>query len=517
VSTAQTLEADETTRSRVMNALFLAIPDCLFAKDREGRYILLNAASTAVAEYAGRLPPDSDLTGLTANDVFPPKLAQRVLETDDIALNGGVSSFEARIPSATQNGEGRWFLVSKAPLHDDAGQIVGIIGIAKDITAQKRTEQTIAEEKERADRQREAVARFLSVTAHDLRQPLQAVQFYTTALAPSVPPEAWPLFSKLEVAQATVNSLFETLLDATRLDTGIFNAQLEEFAASEVLDQVATATGRLAEAKGLKAHYLPSDAIIRSDRAMLTRLFMNLTENAVRYTTTGRVIIDCIEREDRLLVEIRDSGIGIPPERLARIWEESRNPESGGLGLGLTMVRRIADILDLNVQIKSDLGHGTTCIVSLPLVARGIDETDAATAAFLARGHRPDSASPVEGEPSVLVVDDDAILRDAFDVVLSEVGLSVTAVGTYPEAAKAVIQSEPDVMIIDYRLIGITGVEIYQRLCGSLGRKVPAILLTGEISDEVRRLAAENGMRLMHKPIITANLIAAVRELAKQD
>ena len=235
-------------------------------------------------------------------------------------------------------------------------------------------------------------------------------------------------------------------------------------------------------------------------------MLRNLVENAVRYTEAGHIRLACRRIEDRLRIEVEDTGIGIPPDHLDRIFEEFHQvgnlarDRSQGLGLGLAIVRRIGELLGHRIEARSKPGEGATFSIELPL---GTAEP--------ARSPDRDDTSPGQNGRGRLavVVDDDVMVLDSLEAILTEWGYeTLTATDAEQAVAEArEVGRRPDIVIADYRLReGRTGVEAIRAIRALFDQPVPGLILTGETDLEFQRTAAAHGLGIAHKPVTPSQL-----------
>jgi two-component system, sensor histidine kinase len=255
--------------------------------------------------------------------------------------------------------------------------------------------------------------------------------------------------------------------------------------------------------------------VVCTDRTLLGRIVRNLVENAIRYTAQGEVHLSCHRVGDSVRIDVTDTGIGIPPEHLERIWEEFHqvgNPErdrSQGLGLGLAIVRRLARLLDHAVEVRSWPGEGSVFSVLVPLTGAARHPVPAGAAAEDARTN----ATTGHGRLA-LAVDDDAIVLRGLKDILVDAGYEVLSAMSAAEAVQLLKQAGriPDIVVSDYRLRdGQVGTECIRHIRAFLGRAVPGIILTGETGPAAVSDIAAHGLGMAHKPI-TAHQMHAVIE-----
>ena len=402
----------------------------------------------------------------------------------------------------------RWLVGIGRAIYAEDGTPLRLTGINLDITGRKEMEQALHRAKEEAERANLAKTKFLAAASHDLRQPLQSLFFFAAALAAHVSPDGTKVLGHLERGLDALKGLLDSLLDVSQLDAGLVTPDIQDFAVSDVLDEIATAYAPVAGAKGLLWRVTPCTSVVRSDRTLLSRMVRNLIENALRYTDEGAVALDCRGDGEALTITVRDSGIGIPPDQLERIWEEFHqvgNPErdrAQGLGLGLAIVRRLSALLGHPVEVRSTVAKGSEFRIRVPLGA-AMAKPVAALAAPVASG---------AGRFAVLV-DDDAIVLMGLQAILKEWGYDVLTAGSADQALERLAADgrRPDIVVADYRLReGRVGTEAILRVRALRGDDIPGVILTGETGPECLHDAAEHRLFVVHKPVTPRELGAAL-------
>ena len=363
-----------------------------------------------------------------------------------------------------------------------------------------------------------AKSRFLATATHDLRQPLHALGLFVALLSGrNSAAQRKETVAGIERALSGMNELFNALLDISRLDAGVVNPKWGKFPAVHVLRRIETTFAGWAREKNLPLHIVQSNAWVRSDAVMLAQIVSNLVQNALRYTASGRVLVGCRRRGDRLRIEVWDTGPGIPPDQQQNIFSEfyrlerSERDHSGGLGLGLAIVDRLCRLLDHPIELKSVPGKGSCFAVSVPMVA----PADHVAAPQIAAAPRAIAAD----NKLIVVIDDDPLVLDGMRSLIRSWGCGVVT-GDNESAVLAGLVgcgSPPDAIISDYRLRnGKTGIEAIARLREAVAAPIPAFLMSGDTDLEVVRQAEENGFALLHKPVEPAALRAMLADTLKR-
>jgi PAS domain S-box-containing protein len=353
--------------------------------------------------------------------------------------------------------------------------------------------------KSEAERATAVKSRFLAAASHDLRQPLQAATLYLSLLAKQASGPQQETCAKMRRPLQVMAGILDALLDNSMLDSGMVTPNRSNFALKPLLDRVAGNLAPIAEEKNLKLHYPGTDLIVNSDPALLERILENLVSNAVRYTNDGGVTI-AVERDgDIARVSVVDTGIGIPREALERIFDEyfqydnpSRNIKKG-LGLGLAIVRRLADLLRHHIFVDSVFGQGSTFTLELRCAELGPkDEIPAAARA----------SEEKERDVAVLFVDDDPAVLDSLTMFLAATHVRSRGAASGNQAVAAVAEGfRPNVLISDYRLPNENGLLVVGRVRDALGFDIPAIVMSGDTS--LRQIEAQNIPKVLvvQKPI----------------
>ncbi len=381
---------------------------------------------------------------------------------------------------------------------------------AETIRAERVRVEELAALKSAADEVLRRRSRFLAAASHDLRQPLHALSMYTSLLRERIGgDDAAALIDRIERSTTSLSAMFSSLLDLSRLDAGAVEPRVGPVALGPLLAELCAEAIPGAEAKGLKLLYTPVDFAVRSDPVLLGRILRNLIENAVRYTERGEVRVEAHTAGARIVVEIADTGPGIPLDRQQMVFQEFVRlaPEgaSEGLGLGLAIVDRLSRTLGHPLDLDSEPGGGSVFRLSLD------------------RAELPSSAASAPQPTAlhgrvVVLVDDDVGVLAATREVLESWGCRVLPASSTQEACEAIALRglAPDAILADYRLGELdNGLDAIAAIRTACGRAVPAAVLTGETTDGVGRRIRERGLAQLVKPIAPARLRALLTELTR--
>lgn len=266
---------------------------------------------------------------------------------------------------------GHWPAVPETKRSDEIGVLARALSTM--IDACQRHEAELHAARVMAEQAAEAKSKFLAAASHDLRQPVQALFMLVASLAAGhFTAREQTIVGHLGRALEALKDLLDALLDVSRLDAGQIVPDIQAVPIREVLERVAADFASRAQAKGLKFSVVQSSAVVLTDPMQFIRILRNLVENALRYTQAGGILIGCRRRGDQLIVEVLDTGVGIPPDKLQEIFDEFvqlANPARTrdlGLGLGLSIVKRLCEILGHRIEVRSVLGRGSVFSVAMP-------------------------------------------------------------------------------------------------------------------------------------------------------
>ena len=502
-------------RNALLNAITTSTPDLIFAKDRQGRLLMANPAwSKAVgksAEEAGSLD-----------------------ENERLVLEAGETMIVEELLN-TPSGE-RTYLTTKSPLRDEQGRVIGLIGVATDITERKNAQReleklVVAEQRLRAEAERANRAKdeFLAIVSHELRSPLNALRGWSHLLATTRPLDASLIERASKAIKRNVDHqtrLIDDLLDTSRIVSGKLTIERRVVNLVDTVHGALDAVRPLAQAKSIELRFSPVDSatMVIGDAGRLQQLASNLLSNAVKFTPEhGAVAVQLHKNAERVQLQVKDNGIGIAPEFLPHVFDRftqadtSAARRAGGLGIGLALVRHIA--LLHGGQVCADSpgpGKGATFTVDLP----GAPASAVAALAKLPSGDRRRSTAGALKGVTVWVTDDDTDAHEVLQLTLRQAGAEVACFDGGPALGAALEATErgkgPQVLLIDLAMPGEDGFAALRRVRAIESARgaehyTPAIALTAFTQIERERLMAACFIDRVDKPVDAEKLITAIR------
>ncbi|WP_129645774.1 CHASE3 domain-containing protein [Peristeroidobacter agariperforans] len=358
--------------------------------------------------------------------------------------------------------------------------------------------------------------RFLSAASHDLRQPLHSLSLLNAALrGQQLSAPALAIVEAQRDSLEAMSSLVNRLLNISMIESGVIQPYLEDVPLTGLLAALEMEFRPQARAKQLQLDIELSNEAARTDPTLLREIVQNLVENAIRYTNRGRVSVRARREADAVILEVADTGRGIPEDQLERIFEEFHQIRHGaeqardGFGLGLSIVSRLTKLLDLPIGVSSRLGEGTT--FTLKLVAAVSRLQPVKSKSF------PAPVTPsIARSGRILLVDDEASVRDATALFLQMDGHEVKSAGSPEEALRVIEQWEqsPDVIVSDFQLnAALNGAELIEQLRQLRNFEIPAVVLSGDTMKVTPRCASIAACRVFHKPVDAEELSAHIRKL----
>ncbi|TDM04903.1 MAG: hypothetical protein C4K60_20935 [Ideonella sp. MAG2] len=512
----QLLEAQVRERTQQLMAerqrmqdVIEALPITLSIRDKDGRYTLVNKRF----ETAIGLSRESVL-GQPAEQFLPASMMEDMRGWDNKVLGGeGEQTFERVIPDPS--GRPLDYLITSVPLLDEQRQPFAVLNLGTDVTSLKTLQRELALAKEEAERLTRAKSEFLANMSHEIRTPLNAVLGIAqlgVRRTPAQTPEHEDYQHILRSGRLLLG-VINDILDYSKLDSGKLEVCEQPCELEVLLHDAVDMVAERARAKDLNLNILIDAHVppwLSLDGLRVSQILVNLLSNAVKFTPNGRVSVEATAEGPALLLSVRDTGVGIAPEHVARIFDPFEQADSsttrlyGGTGLGLSISRRLAELMQGDIVVHSQLDRGSCFTLRLPL--NPVSPPMASPVAVA------EAAGVLEGL-RLLVVDDVEINRTIILAMLRECGASATGAPS-GEVAVARLKAQPeafDVVLMDLQMPGMDGFEATRLLHDALP-DMPVVALTAHALEDQRRKCLEAGM-VAHitKPVDMGELARVLR------
>lgn len=508
--------------------------DWIIVKDLEHRFVCVPDMFCETTKHSrSEIIGHNDLEiGTSKHDVFgdPESQWAGFWAQDDAVTSTGITSIEDTPEWQAFNSEIRHKQTYRVPLVNAYGSVYALLVCVKDITEQSQNErllnertemlqqvtiekQKTEEHKDMAESAVEAKNRFLAAASHDLRQPLHAMGLFLDVLNSRLSKEEdLALMSKLKESTATLYAMFSSLLDISRLDAGVVIPDIVDVDVISCCNALESEYRQIASKKGLRFNYEVEPGWVRTDPMLCSRIVRNLVDNAFENTSSGSVSLSARRDDESVVVTVSDTGCGIEAHELDDIFKEYHKPaskrEGAGIGLGLAIVHRLCQLLEIKISVESVVGQRTRFTLTIPAgEAHNITTT--------AELHTtPANHDRNENSQLVLVIDDEETILQGTKSVLDLHGYH-TVIANSTDAAfdrLAELNNLPDIIVADYELgRDRNGIDTISQIRKETGHNIPAILVTGHTSEELKAEAHDMDCVLLHKPVKALELLAAVQ------
>jgi len=502
----ETLDRQRTTSDDLQNVLYSTDVATLFLDDSLNIRFFTPATRT--------------LFNVIASDVGRPlaDLASRGADEALLADARVVLAKHLPVEREIETPDGHGFMRRILPYRTQAGGVEGVVITFVDVTERNNVRDALKAAKQRAEVADKAKSRFLAAASHDLRQPLQTLALLNGLLDRAVVGERErTLVAHIGQTLTAMTGMLNALLDINQIEAGAVRAEMEAFPVQGLLTKLRDEFVYPARAKHLDLRMVGCSLSIWSDPRRLEQMLRNLLANALKYTREGKVLLGCRRRGQTMSLEVWDTGIGIPEAEIHAIFEEyhqidnEARERSRGHGLGLSIVRRLGNLLGHRVRARSHHGNGSVFSIEVALAPNA----PPAKATVARRGDmaEPDEKAPRKGD--ILIVDDDPEVRELLALFLKQDGHRTACAFDSAEAMQ-IIEREafrPNLILADFNLPnGMNGVEAVAALRGKLHRNVAAMILTGDISSETLQAVRKADCTLLNKPVKLEELAVAVQQ-----
>ncbi len=516
--TEQKRAEQELARERdLLRTIIDNVPDLIYVKDRAGRFVTANVALLNLLN----LQSYAELQGKTDYDFSPPELASNYVADDQNVMRSGEPMLDREESHRAEDGTPIWLLTTKVPLSNDSGEVIGVVGIGHDITARKLADQEILAAKELADRANQAKSDFLANMSHEIRTPMNAIIGMTElVLDTKLDSNQRSYLSMVRESGEALLGVINDVLDFSKIEAGKLEIDKHLFDVSESLGDMMKSLALKAHSKNLELAFRIHPDVPRfviGDVGRLRQVLVNLVGNAIKFTDSGEVVVEVnrvADPSDQLILEfcVRDTGIGVPEEKLESIFHEFEQADSsttrryGGTGLGLAICSRLIEMMGGKIEVTSIPDYGSEFKFQIH-----VDHAPADAEAQRQRG------VVVVGGTKVLIVDDNATNR----MILNEMFLNWGMLPTQAESGElalaelhsAYAKGEPFGLIVsDVNMPEMSGYEFIEQVRGDLNVvRTPVVVLTSGGRQGDSELAEQLGVaeRLM-KPVKQSELFNAV-------
>ncbi len=385
----------------------------------------------------------------------------------------------------------------------------------RDITEAKRSERNLKNVLDAAERIDQSKSRFLRAANHDLRQPLASLKILIYNCMEALEPERRAeLLHAMDVSVSIMEDLLGALLNIGQLDAGKIEPIITTFQISTLLDRLKIQFADQAAEKGLSLRIVSSNSAVVSDRALLERILSNFVGNAIKYTETGGVVVGCRPKGTSLRIEVWDTGRGISDEHRDAIFEEffrvseDQALKKHSLGLGLNIAKRLAEVLNHPIKVKSEPGVGSVFSVTIPIGD-----------IWHSNIGEPEISERIGGEftgQKALIFEDDPLLQTALKELLERWGIDVVCFDTYlePEALLEQLDQPPDFIVTDFRLKGgVEGTEAVNQIRKHLDRDIPAVVVTADTAPKIVEMVRAKGFPVLIKPVSPPRLRVMIHNI----
>lgn len=499
--------SDQQKTDAINQRIFETSLDLIMVVDRRGTFIRLSPSSLAILGYR----PDELIERCAAEILYPEDLDSTRGEMRAARRGRVTRNFRCRYIHK----DGHIVTLTWMGVWSDAEQQYFFIG--RDMTEAEqaaRQMRDVQAARDAAVTANLAKSRFLATASHDLRQPLHAMNLFISALRRRVSgDEAMQLVDGMASATTSMQAMFNSVLDVTKLEAGAVTPALADIFVEPVLARLRASFDGPATAKGLALDIPRTDAQVHSDPVLLESVLRNLLSNAVRYTRRGEVSLTCETIDTVVRIEVCDTGVGIPASEQERIFEEFHRLSSAGsaergLGLGLAIVRRLADLLGIGIEVTSEVGIGSVFALTVSQAASAV-EAEVAPREVL---------NPLIGR-RLLLVEDDPLVRDALRREVIDWGAVPLIASSVEETLALLTESEPpELAIVDRDLGGkVDGPGLLDLLREQFRLTIPAVIVTGATDPDALTALRNSGYQWITKPIDAGVLERTVGELLQRD
>ncbi|MEI7990185.1 MAG: histidine kinase N-terminal 7TM domain-containing protein [Chloroflexota bacterium] len=526
ISERKQAEAALAHEQNLLRTLINILPDAIYAMDINKRKTLTNPADLA---YMG-LKDEAQALGKTAAEIYDTELAADFMAVDDLVLKNDQPVINTEEGLIDSSGKQRWFLSSKMPLHNEDGDVIGLVGIGHDITERKQAEEELRrinselalqtelakEMAEKAEKATLAKSSFLANMSHEIRTPMNGVIGITGLLLDTnLDNEQQRYAEMIRSSGESLLELINDILDFSKIEAGKLEIETLDFDLRRLLDDFAAMMVIRTRQKGLEllcAAEPDVPSLLQGDPGRLRQILTNLLGNAIKFTEHGEVSVRVTklketQEEVTLRFAVRDTGIGIPPAKLGLLFNKFTQVDSsttrnyGGTGLGLAISKQLAELMGGEIGVESEEGKGSEFWFTVCL--KVLNERRAITPR---KTDTEITALAFDSKKRILLVEDNLINQKVALGILKKLGLPADAAGNGLEALRA-LESQPyDLVLMDMHMPQMDGLEATQHIRAPqskvLDHEIPIIAMTASAMQEDRQRCLQAGMNdFITKPV----------------
>ncbi|MGI9151034.1 MAG: ATP-binding protein [Limnohabitans sp.] len=381
----------------------------------------------------------------------------------------------------------------------------------------ERLYQELATERDQSIAANVAKSKFIAVASHDLRQPMHAVNVYLELLSlDNLPSLEKKSISKIKSSITTLNAMFDSLLNISKLDADVMQVSHRVFRLEDLANTIRDLNEAKASSKGLTLTIDVPDLMVRGDKLLLQQITNNLVSNAIQYTESGHVVVHFESAHEGLVIEVSDTGCGIAPSEQQHIFNQFYRADKtralhDGLGLGLSIVQRLCNLIGADVHVISEPGQGAKFVVTTAFPTSA-SEDDIHTSP--ATPKTPHLHRSLQGK-HIAVIEDNPIIVDAYRQTLANKGAYVQVLSEYETEldAQLATMDRIDCILSDYRLAQTTGDLLIQKLRDNFNEEIPAIIVTADTTPSHINFFAKLNIEVLHKPVSFHDVAAAIEKL----
>ena len=500
----------------VAESLLQQAPDALILTDENGQIVFANAAVTGLFGFE-----PSEINGQAMEMLMPARYRRAHLthRHDYVADPVQRAMGQRGVPLYGLHRDGHEFpvWVSLSPIQMNGQRLIA--AAIRDVSDWHLLTEQLRQVSDAAKSAAQVKSRFLATASHDLRQPLQVLQLLNASLTAALErklskADLLAITQRQQHAIETMTELLNALLDISKLESGTVEVKHEYINMRQLIHELREQLESVATTKRLQLLTEVADIVVHTDRILLRQLVQNLAGNAVKYTDAGQVSVRVFTDATGAIIEIADTGVGIPRDQVVKIFDAyyqppSVRPDRPGVGLGLAIVKQIAELLGYAIAVESQPGRGTTFRINIPLGAISAAESVAENIAA------PNHAAKIP-DGYILIIEDDRAVREALCLTLELEGFMVLSAASQQAAITLFTEHAKQIsgIVSDYHVdVAHTGIEIVKTLRAISTDSLPAVFLTGDTSLALRAQQDLPESCLLSKPVDAAKLIQALSGL----